>query len=431
MGVIEMKYYLPIPLLGNLLYTSQWFLLMDKTFTKRYAGWITYAAEMVVFSMHICLGSFLPYMTLIRSIYVPILFSAAFLLLYQGRWQKIIFATAGLWTTQYITEIICFLLLYTPEMLEKRLDGVEALEQIRLYFYVNVISAAQVWLLYLLINRGKNRLTMKQWALCAVFLFSQEGILFNYLRILALNPTLNNTVYLIVLMFTCVILNAFLVQYVLSTSQRERLRAENQMLAAQIDGQLKHYNAIAEQYEMLRQIRHDVSKHLETMERMLRNGNTVQAEKYITHLKEDFHAVPMSLCQNLVVDALLHNYQERAEDKNIDITFQTQIPNDLGVDNADLVCTFGNLLDNAFEACEGHQTPKIFLSCAVLKNYLVISIRNTIGTSAKKQAHSYGTERGIGTRILNHIAAKYNGRYETDTDGISFSAYMCLENKEG
>ena len=426
-----MKYYLPIPLIGNLLFTFQWYLLIDKTFTRRYSRLVTFSAELAVFAVHICLGTFLPYMSMIRSIYVPFLFAGAFLLLYQGRWQKILFATAGLWTIQYMTELINFLILYAPEVLEAKLDNLKPFFLIKLYIQTNAISAVQVWLLYLLINRKKNRLTMIQWGLCAVFLLSQGGVLFNYLRILALNPMMKNTLYLIVLISACIVLNIFLVQYVLSLSRRERLRAENRMLSAQIDAQLQHYSTIAEQYETIRKIWHDISKHLVAMERMLQDGHSTQAEEYIAKLRENIYAMQPPLCRNLAVDALLRSYREKAQEENVSITFQVQIPDDIGIDNTDLICAFGNLLDNAFEACTGHPAPQIRLFSARAKNYLVISLDNSIGNIPEKKPHGYGIERGIGTQILNHLAEKYNGTYETRTDGQQFFAYLCLGAKEG
>ena len=56
----------------------------------------------------------------------------------------------------------------------------------------------------------------------------------------------------------------------------------------------------------------------------------------------------------------------------------------------------------------------------------MISIENPVGDRAKKPRQISELERGVGTRVLNHIAGKYRGTYETEQAGETFFARLTL-----
>ncbi|MGN0117020.1 MAG: hypothetical protein ACI39M_05975, partial [Streptomyces albidoflavus] len=60
----------------------------------------------------------------------------------------------------------------------------------------------------------------------------------------------------------CVVADAALFAAIRGMAQRSELKAKNDLLARQIDLQKKHYSAITAQYENIRRIRHDISRHL-------------------------------------------------------------------------------------------------------------------------------------------------------------------------
>lgn len=420
------KYYDPVPLFGNFLLFLQWFLLMNHTFPRRFSKTVTSLGCLTLFAVHIWLGSTLPYMSLIRLFYGPFLFTAGFLILFRGRWQKIACVVAGLYTLVWFTEMLCTLFVYTPEILAGQMNAQPLFRQMLSYFFVIPMNATLIWILDILINRAKNRLSIKQWLLCAVFLIAQLFILFGYVRELCLDAQANQKAYALFVLMACVVMDIFLVQYVLSEAQRERLQKENQLLASQMDGQLRRYASITAEYEAVRRMRHDIAKHLTAMENLLRSGENGEAARYIAVLKEQSYSAAPQLCENPAVDALLNSYRERAKELGISRNLQVQVPADSGISNPDLVCAFGNLLDNAMEACPLGQDGCIRLRSALLRGCMVISIENPVGDRAKKPRQISELERGVGTRVLNHIAGKYRGTYETEQAGETFFARLTL-----
>ena len=74
-------------------------------------------------------------------------------------------------------------------------------------------------------------------------------------------------------MLVCIAADAFLYLAVRGMAQRSALKAKNDLLSAQIDRQKEHYAALTAQYANIRRMRHDIAKHLDTMQALLRFTN--------------------------------------------------------------------------------------------------------------------------------------------------------------
>ena len=111
----------------------------------------------------------------------------------------------------------------------------------------------------------------------------------------------------------------------------------------------------------------------------------------------------------------------------MEIRSRVSLSTGLTVSNVDLVRAFGNLLDNAVEACTGAENACVSLSCAQLSGCLVIRTENPVSRSpAEKQRRIPELERGVGSRVLKGLAEKYNGSLKQEQkDGI-FMAELIL-----
>lgn len=419
------KYYYPIPLIANALLVLQWYLLMEYTYPRRYSKTVTYVSEAVLFAAFIFLGSVLPFGSMIRGTLFPVLFTAGFIPLYRERWYKIVCTVAGLYLVLLFTELITALFIYTPEELAGHFSEQPPLRQIQTYLCSMPTAAILTWLLYLLLNRQKNKLSGMQWMLCAAFTLIQTLIMFGYLQELSLDTPPHRKFYVAFILLAGVIMDIFLFHYVLTTIRREQLQKENQLLSSQIDAQLNRYTTITAEYEAVRHMRHDIAKHLNTMEALLKNGEHQEAEQYISELKSGSYRPSTQFCENPAVDALLNSYRDRTAETGPVLDVQVQVPAHAGFRNSDLICAFGNLLDNALEACPAGDGV-ITLRSAFTRGCLAVSIDNPIGNAGERQSRIPELERGIGTRILNHLAQTYSGAYEPSVDAQGFHARLTL-----
>ena len=321
-------------------------------------------------------------------------------------------------------------ILYTPEVMAGQISEQPVRLQILIYGALVIANALINGTLYLLFRRKALRLEPKQLILCAVFFVCQFFCLFGYLRESTLSPHYDTAVYSIIGIFANVVLDVFLIHYVVTTGYRERLQAENALLAEQIAEQKNRYCTITAEYEAVRQMRHDISKHLTTMEALLEKNRSDEAAHYITQLRQSSYAASPQICENPVVDALLSAYRNRAVQMGLTLSPRVQLPAETGIADTDLICAFGNLLDNALEACAGQADSEITLSCAVRKGYLVISMENPPALAPEKEQYSDGLERGVGTRVLTHLAEKYQGSYTAGSEEGLFRARLTLQAKE-
>ena len=125
-----------------------------------------------------------------------------------------------------------------------------------------------------------------------------------------------------------------------------------------LDNQLKHYSALVDQYEDNRRIRHDIAHHMHTIQLLLESGRRQEATAYAGELmRQQEHSSQLDQCENPLVDAFLFSRIREARQAGIPVEASVVLPRRLPIANVDLVILFGNLMDNAVEACGQKSLP--------------------------------------------------------------------------
>lgn len=158
------------------------------------------------------------------------------------------------------------------------------------------------------------------------------------------------------------------------------------------------YKTLSHSVESARKYRHDLAKHINTLERL------------------------RTKTENEVLDALLTIKGKECMEKNI--PFYIEIGNrDVGkIQEMDMVSLFYNLLDNAMEANEKIKEGErgIWLFIDNQEGELQIEVRNYI---VGNQIPDFRTkkrnrkEHGLGMEIIMDVIKKYNGKREIKMDG--------------
>ena len=227
---------------------------------------------------------------------------------------------------------------------------------------------------------------------------------------------------------------------VLHRVQRPEADAAGIHKAAQIirsTMQLSHYTALTSQYEANRRIRHDILHHVNTIRYLLANGQQQEATEYAGQLlAENQRSSQLGQCDNPVIDAFLYGRVQEAKAQGITVETHIILPVELSVSNTDLVIVFGNLMDNAVEACAKLENPKIELNAHIGRGYLVITESNPAvpEPEGRKQRRIPELERGVGMQILKSVAEKYQGSCMSETGNGNYSVSVFLklvQAKEG
>ena len=90
------------------------------------------------------------------------------------------------------------------------------------------------------------------------------------------------------------------------------------------------------------------------------------------------------------------------------------------------------MLENAYEVCANVGGKSVELMCAETEGYLVIITENPPETvHIKRQQRIPGLERGVGKRILSHIAEKYDGSLSAEEDEGVYRVRLVLKAGKG
>ena len=115
---------------------------------------------------------------------------------------------------------------------------------------------------------------------------------------------------------------------------------------------LKSYREAEEYAVSMEKIRHDMRKHLNVVDSLLRDGRTASAGRYLQSIIERVDSSTVrSICPNHIVNAIIHHNIEQAKGHEIEFTYNIRLPEYFGIDDVDLCSVFANCLDNAIEAC--------------------------------------------------------------------------------
>lgn len=119
-------------------------------------------------------------------------------------------------------------------------------------------------------------------------------------------------------------------------------------------------------------------------------------------------------CENTAANAVLLYFAKQAKSNGIDYIVKADIPSDIFVTETDISVIFGNLLENALDACkkEKNDNKKIVVNASFENGMLCITVDNTYTgtlkyTSAGNIISTKHSGSGLGTQSVKNIADRY------------------------
>lgn len=423
-----MVQYSPLFILVNSLLFALWATTFCCTLTRRFSM----PATILGFAIQFLVWPIPPYFmrngSIIRAIYPLLAIPLPLFLFFRDKWHRILFVALGCLVFMYISDLVPCAIIFTPEQMREGL-ALQPLPQ-RLVAYTICVSldAFLLWLLTLFMNRYKNRLHGSEWELYLLFPLSQYMLLFGWLRVCLNEMTFPRAGYVIAAMLVCIAADAALYIAVRGMAQRSELKVRNDLLSTQLDQQKEHYAAITAQYENIRRMRHDIAKHLYTMQALLHSERYQSAAAYLDEVSAQTQVQEhLGVCENPVADAFLFSRSQELEKQGYHVQLHVQLPDGIGIANADLITAFANLLDNAAEACRTCDDRTVVLTAALSKGFLTVTTENACAGQSAKKRRIPELERGIGFSIFQELAQKYNGKFSYHMENGRFSACLILK----
>lgn len=190
---------------------------------------------------------------------------------------------------------------------------------------------------------------------------------------------------------------------------------------------------LEEQYTQTERVRHDLKNHMLALRGLWEEQAWEKLGDYLIRMEDGaWFGTSEEATGNRAIDALLSQKRKLAEEKGIDWECDVRIPKGCSVNEYDLCILFGNLLDNALEACERLQRkenkqgeqPFIRAQAQTVKNCFLLEVKNSMDAE-ERQANGSAKEgnphgHGIGLLNVGDVVRRYNGVMNTEIQNSMF-----------
>ena len=259
-----------------------------------------------------------------------------------------------------------------------------------------------------ILNR-KNNLTIFWISVCSLFILS---VLMN---IAVSYDSVAVRLYLVVATAVVVISNVF-AYFILNQVQKLlKEKYELKLMQEKIEFERTRAKEVGAMWRKICGVRDDMQGHLRVISENLQKSEIDAAEDYIESLLPKVENVGILIRSgNTVLDYLVNSKLSYLEGVKVQVSgYVGRLEQ---IEDADIACMLGNIIDNAVEAQEFVDSQKrIELHFLVRNGYFSIVCKNTVKESVletnkelrstKKDSH----EHGLGHQIVQTVANKYGG----------------------
>ena len=346
-----------------------------------------------------------------------IFFTSAFF--YKSTWKKIGVCNTIFFVTLLVVEMVVSAIfsVFSKNIMVYLLDG-------ELFFVSSIvililnISCCKI----LVCKLGKNRYNSIQWM---DVLFSVVLCLFETASLICLadiSEKSDKRAYTLVVFGFGYL---FIICYQLYTNHIKQLAFENEKkLAIENNNRIlldKHYEIVEEKNKRYRKLEHDIYKHINTINSLIQGSNFDIASKYINDVKAEFQSVKENyILKNKILQILINDLYQKAADHDIICKFDIVDLELSFFSSYDLTTLFGNLFDNALEAClKTHNTQRyIYIHLYKFNDYIIFQICNSYEINSdsvlncEKSIEFTEAEKDIGLENVSEVINKYHGHID-------------------
>ena len=194
----------------------------------------------------------------------------------------------------------------------------------------------------------------------------------------------------------------------------------------------EYFYELQEKVKELRKIRHDYKNQLLALIAVKKLDESSLNDEIKLLLQEMEKTENIIYTENYVLNAICKSKFAIAEDLKINVTWNLPLPSRISMPSNELGCLFGNLLDNAIEACEKlEHDRKIDLQAYIKEEKMMIRIKNTC-ISDSFDENNFVTEKedkenhGFGLESIRKIVKKYHGTMKIINENHEFVVQLMM-----
>lgn len=421
----------PYYVISNIIQYAMQMLVFEYAMESRLEKWKTFLIELATSGIYIWMMVNLPFFTTLRTFIGALFICAVVYLMHKENWYFVLFMTAIVIVVTLIGEAAMMLMIPREMIMSGVLFEKYPLTAYSIYLFVEAF-------LYMIValavrsfrKKYKGMNSRMPWLLFAVFPLSQFIVLAGTFQAYLYDEKSWLPERVIPVLLVCIAADIALIFALRMVSDRTKLRVRNELLEHQMSDQEAYYRGLTASYEEIRKMRHDIDNHLYTMQALIGDGKVSQASDYMKQIiKEDRSALAFPSCGNTVIASYLTRKSEEYMHKQIRFDTDIRLPAYLDISNADLICIYGNILDNAEEAARQTADPHITLLTQYKEPYVTVLCTNTAPEKERRKTRRIPElDRGLGTKIIMNITEKYDGEYTVDEKNGIYRIEIILKN---
>ncbi len=218
------------------------------------------------------------------------------------------------------------------------------------------------------------------------------------------------------------------------TAENIYLEEKANLSERQIALEREYFQTIVAHIDETKAARHDLRHHLTLLQAYLAAGEQQKLEEYIgQYLQTVAEDSSIILCKNYAVDTIVRHYIEKAKHLGVHTDVLLNLPEKIKIADSDLCVVFGNLLENAWEACSRQKTGEKFItvSAALAGEYIIITVDNSYEGSILKENNTFLSSKrngeGIGITSVQAVSDKYYGESKFEFSDQIFRSSVMLK----
>lgn len=369
---------------------------------------------------------------------------------YQGKvTNKIILFIASLVVVNYIDLILYAIISYITE---GKIWTYYVYKSVSIDIYEDILIYIITIMVGFIIHRRKfkknwlgNNIHIMQWVLFSASLFGFYFICSSVILYMVDGQPDNKKRLLIVLLVCSAITIASIIVFFLHSNRLKRqndVHIETEWLYDESLGlKLAYGEQVHDDYEKVRQFRHDFRHHIAAMEGLVYGGEYSELEKYMGQLSQkdkELNRERVRYTGNFMVDSIIFGITRDQKFKEVDFQFDGGLPSNLGVKDIDICGVLANALENAMEAClKGNDRKAVIMKTGCYENMISFQIKNTYDSSRYKAlagggfySSKEGDGHGYGIQNMERVVKSYNGRMEYNVDPEWVTVDIFLQQKD-
>lgn len=201
----------------------------------------------------------------------------------------------------------------------------------------------------------------------------------------------------------------------------KEVELNNKLISLQLEHQEELYKKRDHYAKILRTYNHDFKSVLTNVSYFLDEGDIPKAQEILKTIGSDVKVIiaeNQCYSNRLIVDVILNSLSERCKQANIEFNAECSIPDHLSLSDLSLSRIFGNLANNAYEACikqNEQEIRKIIFKSYIKDDFFIIYTQNSFNGEIIIEKNKIRTtkrnkkQHGVGIESIKNIVESANG----------------------